>query len=353
LTLPPSPRHKPPTIHDVARLSGKSKSTVSNVIRNAPGVNPQTRESVQAAIAELGYQLNIVARQLVQQRSAVIGVVVGDLANPFYAEMAKFIENFASSRGFQVMFCNTQVDEDVELTGIRNLIEHRVAGLMFLAYAGDAAGARHVVADRLPVVFVTCAADWGDVVAVDDFAAAAAATRHLIALGHRRIAYFADSVREEKADTDRRGGYAGALADAGLEPLVLRWHRKPHTVVAEGVIVPVETILTGVGRVTAVFAANDLHAIDVLDCADRAGLRVPHDLSIIGFDDVALARIARIGLTTIAQPKEMLAELAVDTLTQRIKGELQGGFIRHSLDFTLISRATTAKAPIDDDRHSA
>ena len=322
-----------------------SKSTVSNVIRNAPGVNQQTRQAVQDAIVALGYQPNIVARQLVQQRSAVIGVVVGDLANPFYAEMAKFIENFASARGFQVMFCNTQVDEGVELKGIRNLIEHRVAGLMFLAYAGDSEGARQVVADRLPVVFVTCAADWGDVVAVDDLAAATAATQHLIALGHRRIAYFADSVREEKADTDRRGGYRAALDEAGLSPLVLMWHRKPFTVMADGAVLPIEFVLAGERRVTAIFAANDLHAIDVLDCADRVGLHVPRDISVIGFDDVALARIARIGLTTIAQPKELLAELAVDTLARRIKGEVQGPFVRHSLDFTLIARTTTAAAP--------
>ena len=202
-----------------------------------------------------------------------------------------------------------------------------------------------MVADRLPVVFVTCAADWGDVVAVDDLAAATAATRHLIALGHRRIAYFADSVREEKADADRRGGYAAALAAAGLQPLVLMWHRKPFTVELDGAILPAAAALTGERRMTAIFAANDLHAIDVLDCADRAGLRVPQDLSVIGFDDIALARIARIALTTIAQPKEMLAELAVNTLTRRIKGELHGPFVRHSLDFTLISRATTASVP--------
>jgi LacI family transcriptional regulator len=343
--MPGSSRSRPPTIHDVARLSQLSKSTVSNVIRNVAGVTPQARERVQAAIETLGYQPNIVARQLVQRRSAIIGVVIGDLANPFYAEMAKFIEGFAAAGGFQVMFCNTQVDEDVELSGLRHLIEHRVAGLLFLAYAGDAEGARQVVGDRLPVVFVTCAADWGDVVAVDDVAAAKAATQHLIALGHRRIAYFADSVREERADADRRGGYIAALAEAGLAPRVLRWDRRMETVMDDAAVVPIEAVLTGKGRVTAVFAANDLHAIDVLDCADRAGLRVPQDLSVIGFDDIGIARIARIGLTTIAQPKERLAALAVETLTRRIAGQLEGDLVRHLLDFTLIARNTTATAP--------
>jgi LacI family transcriptional regulator len=343
--MPPPPRHRPPTIHDVARLSRLSKSTVSNVIRNVAGVNPQTRERVQAAIVALGYQPNIVARQLVQQRSAVLGVVVGDLANPFYAEMAKFIEHFAAFHGFQVMIGNTQVDEDVEFTGIRNLIEHRVAGLLFLAYAGDAEGARIVVGDRVPVVFVTCSATWGDVVAVDDVAAATVATQHLITLGHRRIAYFADSVREEKADIDRRGGYAAAIAEAGLAPCFLLWHSKPDTALIDGVVMPIEAVLTGDQRVTAIFAANDLHAIDVLDCAARAGLRVPDDLSVVGFDDIALARIARIALTTIAQPKQALARLAVQTLTRRISGDLDGAFLRHSPDFTLISRMTSGAAP--------
>lgn len=337
-------REKAPTIHDVARVAKLSKSTVSNVIRNAPGVSAATRERVQAAIAELGYHTNVVARQLAQQRTTVLGVVIGDLANPFYAEMAKLVESFAAARGFQVMFCNTQVDQEVELAGIRSLLEHRVAGLLFLAYAGSAGRAQAIVGSHLPVVFVTCAADWGDVVAVDDVGGVAAATQHLIDLGHRRIAYFADSVVEETADNDRKAGYIRAMSRAGLEPQLLRWDAKPDTVIMDGETKSIRSVLTGRHRMTAVVAANDLHAIDILDCADRFGLSVPGQLSVVGFDDIAIAGLARIGLTTIAQPKEMMAQIAIETLERRISGTLKGGRLRQIADFTFIKRTTTAEA---------
>lgn len=341
----PASRQKPATIHDVARLAQLSKSTVSNVIRGVPGVNAETRGRVEEAIRVLGYRPNVVARQLVQQRTTVLGIVIGDLGNPFYAEMAKLMEGFAAARGYQLMFCNTQVDENTELAGIRSLIEHRVAGLLFLAYAGDADSARQAVGDQLPVVFVTCDADWGDVVAVDDLAAATAATRHLIELGHRRIVYFADTVREARAESARRGGYAAAVAEAGLAPRVLRWHERPRLVRTESGIQSMQSILTAPERPTAIFAANDLHAMDILDCADQYGLRVPEDLSVIGFDDIAISRIARIALTTIAQPKQELARLAIELLVGRIEGEIRGGFMRHNLDFSLLRRRTTAACP--------
>jgi LacI family transcriptional regulator len=334
---------KAPTIHDVARIAKLSKSTVSNVIRNAPGVTAATRERVQAAITELGYHTNVVARHLAQQRTSVLGVVIGDLANPFYAEMAKLVEHFAAARGFQVMFCNTQVDEEIELAGIRSLLEHRVAGLLFLAYAGSPGRAQAIVGGHLPVVFVTCSADWGDVVAVDDIAAVAAATQHLIGLGHRRIAYFADSVLEEKTDHDRKTGYTRAMTGAGLRPQLLRWDDKPDTVIMDGETQSIRSVLTGKDRMTGVVAANDLHAIDILDCADRFGLAVPEQLSVVGFDDIAIAGLSRIGLTTIAQPKELIAQVAVDTLERRISGALKGARLRQIADFTFVQRSSTSK----------
>ncbi|MCB8883593.1 LacI family DNA-binding transcriptional regulator [Acidisoma cellulosilytica] len=338
-------RQKPATIHDVARLARVSKSTVSNVIRDVPGVNPETRERVQEAIRTLEYRPNVVARQLVQQRTTLLGIVIGDLSNPFYAEMAKFVESFAAAHGYQLMFCNTQVDENTELDGIRSLIEHRVAGLLFLAYAGDAESARQAVGEQLPIVFLTCDAGWGDVVAVDDFAAARAGTQHLIDLGHRRIAYFADTVHEARAERARQGGYALALQEAGLTPSILRWHDRPQLVEAGGSICTIQTALTAPERPTAIFAANDLHAVDILDAADQASLRVPEDLSVVGFDDIAISRIARINLTTIAQPKEALARLAVDLIVGRIGGKVQGAHQRHSLPFTLLQRRTTGPSP--------
>lgn len=323
---------KPATILDVARLAKVSKSTVSNVIRDAKGIAPQTIARVRAAIDELGYRPNVLARQLVQQRTNVLGVVVGDLANPFFSEMTKQIERYAGQHGYQVMFCNTQIDQHVELAGLRGLLDYRVAGLIFLAYAGDAESARLVTASRVPALFLTCTADWGDVVSPDDEKGGRLATEHLLALGHRRIAYVTDPSVEDAADQGRQAGYRGAMAKAGLPVAVHHWHEETS----------IEKLLLDNERVTGVFCSNDFGAIELLDAADRLGVRVPQDLSVVGFDDVTLASLRRINLTTVAQPKEMMARIAVTTIASRITGELSGSPLRQIADCGLVVRGSTA-----------
>jgi LacI family transcriptional regulator len=331
-----------PTIHDVARVAKLSKSTVSNVIRNAVGVHPQTRERVQAAIAELGYQTNIVARQLVQQRTTVLGIVIGDLINPFHAEMAKLIEGFTASRGYQVMFCNTRTDEDVELIGIRSMLEHRVAGLLFLCCGNTAERARHLIAGRVPAVFVGCSAGWGDVVAVDDVAGARTATTYLLDEGHRRIWHFAGDAGALLRPCDRRLGYWQAMERAGLPPVCFALSEERNTALIDEQAIPLEQVFAGDSAPTAFVAVNDSCALQIIEAAERLGIAVPERLSVIGFDDASYARHARVGLTTVAQPKEALARLAVETLVRRLSGEVAEGPCRQILDFQLVTRTSTA-----------
>jgi len=336
------PAAKPPTIIDVARKAGVSKSTVSNVIRGIRTITPKTRLKVRRAIEELGYRPNILARQMVQQRTMIFGVVVGDLANPFYAEMAKQIERSAAARGYRVMFCNTQGEEAAEVAGLEGLLEQRVAGIIFLAYAGASTRPRTLVEGSVPAVFVTCSGEWGDVVCADDERGARLATEHLIGLGHERIAYCADPIVEDATDRARQAGYRRTMEAAGLKPQVFHWERAEDRLLREA---PVEEILTGPQRPTAFVSSNDLGAIDLLDCADRLSIPVPKNLSVVGFDDVMMAGLARINLTTIAQPKEILARLAVDTLAGRIAGEVSGDPVRQTVSCRLIIRGSTARPP--------
>ncbi len=340
--MAPSPFVRPPTIHDVARVAKLSKSTVSNVIRNAVGVHPQTRERVQAAIAELGYQTNIVARQLVQQRTTVLGIVIGDLLNPFHAELAKLIEGFTASHGYQVMFCSTRTDEDVELTGIRSMLEHRVAGLLFLCCGNTAERARHLIAGRAPAVFVGCSAGWGDVVSVDDLGGGRAATTCLLNEGHRRIWHFAGDAGTLLRPCDRRLGYRQAMDVAGLPAVCFALDERGETALIDGETIPLKQIFSGESAPTAFVAVNDSCALQVIEAVERLGIAVPERLSVIGFDDASYAGHARLGLTTLAQPKELLAQLAVETLVRRLAGELAEGPSRQILDFQLIIRTSTA-----------
>jgi len=340
VTAPPPSTGRHATIFDVARAAGVSKSTVSNVVRGAQGVAPHTRLRVQEALEQLGYRPNVLARQLVQQRTTTLGVLVGDLGNPFYAEMAKQIERAAAGRGYRAMFCNTQGDDEAELSGLESLMEYRAAGILFLSHPADREAARSVVEGRVPVVFVTCAADWGDVVTADDHAGAEMATQHLVDLGHRRIAYFADPIVEDSADRERQAGYRRVMESAKLTPSVFHWDRPPGEVLRDARDEQVEGILDG--GTTAVFSSNDYGAIELLECADRLGVRVPEELSIVGFDDVVMAGLARINLTTVRQPQDQLAGLAIEVLSGRVQGDVYGPPQRRTLPLDLVVRGSTA-----------
>jgi len=331
-----------PTILDVARRAKVSKSTVSNVVRGVAGVTAPTRARVLRAIEALGYRPNVLACQLVQQRTTILGVVAGDLSNPFHAEMVQQVERHAALHGYRTMFCSTQSSEAAELSGLVSLLEYRVAGIVFLAHAAQSERAQRLVEGRVPAVFASCSADWGDTVCADDEHGAGLAARHLIELGHRRIAYFADPLVEDVADRARQRGYRRTMRRVGLTATIFHWQRAPRKVLHDGRELSLQDALSGPQRVTAVFSSNDLGAIELLDVADRLGMSVPGELSIIGFDDVLMAGLARINLTTVAQPKEMLARLAVETLAARLDGTLTGERVRRTVPVELVERGSTA-----------
>lgn len=323
--------------------AGVSKSTVSNVVRGLPGVSESTRHRVHVAIDELGYRPNVLARQLVQRRTSILGVVVGDLANPFFAEMAKSLERHAAARGYTAMFCNTEGDSQSELAGVETLLQHRVAGILFLAFSGDARTMQEVLRHQVPAVFVSCAAEWGDVVSVDDVLGARLGTRHLLDAGHRRIAYLSNPELEDESDRARWDGYSAALAEAGAGPRIhVSWLPPSDHAKVDGVERPLVGLFTGPERVTAVFSSNDVGAIALQEFADRVELHVPRDLSIVGFDDVPMAGLARIALTTVAQPRDELARLGISTVADRIERRLKGPPMRRLVDVSLVARASTA-----------
>ena len=332
-----------PTILDVASHAGVSKSTVSNVVRGLPGVSEATRGRVRKAIAQLGYRPNVLARQLVQQRTSILGVVVGDLANPFFAEMAKSVERHAAARGYTAMFCNTEGDSQSELAGVETLLEYRVAGIIFLAFTGDSRTMQETLEHRVPVVFLSCQADWGDVVSVDDWRGGRLSANHLIERGHRRIAYISIPDLEDQSDFSRWQGYSEALQQAGLgSPIRISWSPPSDHALVDGVDRKLLEVFTGTARATAVVASNDLAAISLQEFADRVNLRVPQDLSIVGFDDVPMAGLARIALTTIAQPRDELAKLGIATIADRIERKLKGPPRTTLVGVNLVTRMSTA-----------
>jgi LacI family transcriptional regulator len=339
------PQPRPPTIVDVARVAGVSKSTVSNVIRSFEGVTDETRLAVVAAIEQLGYRPNALARQLARRHTRIFGVIVGDLSNPFHAGMAKLVEREAASRGYATMFSNTLGDRAIEAASIEMMLEHRVAGIVFLAFSEPGA-IRSLLEGKLPVVFVGCSEGWADSIVAADRRGARIATEHLIGLGHRRIAYLTTPLVEERDNRSRLAGYREALRRASLDvgPVVSWAAHAPGTDPSESAAA-LEDLFRGDDRVTGVFASNDFAAIDLIDVADGLGLSVPDDLSVVGFDDAGIAGLARISLTTIAQPQQELVRLGAERLVERIEGRGGSEPGRRVVDVELVIRRSTGPPP--------
>ena len=339
-----------PTILDVARAAGVSKSTVSNVIRGAGKTSPGTRERVLEAIAAVGYRPNAIARSLVRQRTTTVGIVVGDLANPFYSELAKLVEQLLSAAGYATMMCNTDGHAASERSRIESLLEHRAAGIVMLQFSGEWSVADELRVQGVPLVVVSCWEEGADCVAVDDIAGVRLGVDHLLELGHRRIAYLSSGLVEPKTDRARFNGYTNALRAAGIKPekeLVLRWEEPAYLASDREIAGELEIRLSGPNPPTAFAVSNDLVAIDLIETLEQMGLRVPGEVSVVGFDDIALAGLARVALTTIAQPRDELAELGTSILLERIERGAVSVPRQVRLTPELIVRASTARAAAD------
>jgi DNA-binding LacI/PurR family transcriptional regulator len=314
--------NKNPTIFDVAAVAGVSKSTVSNVVRGADDVADTTRERVLEAIRRLNYKPNAIARQFVRQRTTMLGVLVGDLDNPYYAQMARVVEREAFRCGYTAMFCNIEGEEEIALAGVDALLEHRIAGVVFLAFISRTPQLEEALRRaEVPIVFLGLSEQWGDSVGPEDAAGARLAVEHLLSLGHSRVAYVRTPLVEESGDRARYSGYRSAMRAAGLPTLPpVVWDPGSDVVVFGRRRVGLREALGG-GRdqPTALFVSNDIGAISMIEACEQIGLAVPADVSVVGFDDIAIAALHRISLTTVAQPLDYQAERAVSLLLERIE----------------------------------
>lgn len=305
------------TIVEVARRARVSASTVSHVINGTRYVAEGTRERVLAAIDAMGYRPNALARSLRRGHSQTLGLVVPDSANPFFAEVARELEVAAFEAGFSVILCNTGNDRERERLYVNVLAKKQVDGLLVIAAEERGDALRAIARSRVPVVALDREPPDANVdgVLADHLTGGALATRHLIALGHRRIACIVGPNRASPS-AQRAAGYRRALEEAGL-PLDEALMR-PGDFRPESGWVAARALLALPQPPTAVFACNDLMALGVLRAAAERGRRVPEDLALVGYDDIELARYAVPALTTVAQPKREMARAAIRLLTRRI-----------------------------------
>ncbi len=332
------------TIFDVARVSGVSKSTVSNVVRGVGHVSEDTKRRVLAVIDDLGYTPNGIARQFVKRQTNMIGVLVGDLGNSYHAHLAQVVERALFRCGHTAVFCNIEGDEELAIAGVDALLEQRVAGFVFLALVERTPRlADSLRRPSIPMVAVGLRQEWTDSVGPRDREGGRLATRHLLDLGHRRIGYVRTSMVEPGGDRARRAGYAAALRRAGLEPAPpMAWDTATNTIRVGRTRLALSRALTGPTAPTAVFVWNDHGAIGLIDACEAEGIAVPGDLSVVGFDDIAMASLGRISLTTVAQPLDFQAERAVSMLLDRINGRAPAKAQHLSVPVELRVRGSTA-----------
>lgn len=315
-----------PTIFDVARRAGVSKSSVSRVLNGGP-VSSKTRQAVLDAIQELGYRPNVAARGLVTKRSQTVGFVLTDVADPYYSQIIRGVDAALSEKGYSLVLCSARWDNERELSYIRLLAEHRVDGLLVLS--GQTTSSEHILhalseeMERPIVVIDRSIPGAGfDTIGVDDFAAAAGAVRHLINLGHTRIAHVTGPLNYHSG-VHRLQGYRHALAQAGIpvdDSLIV-----PGDFTKRGGYEAAAKLFSRSEPPTAIFAANDVSALGVWQAAREWGLRIPEDLALVGFDDIELLSLADIPLTTVRQPRYDYGYMGTQMLLARIEEGGQPG----------------------------
>ena len=313
------------------------------VTRGEEGVSEEKREAILKAIEELNYRPNVMARSLVERRTRILGVMVSDLRNPFFGAVVSGIEARAGELGYRVLFNTGDRQAELEERAIESLLELRVDGLIlasprvddeFIAHAGRS----------VPVVVLNrhTSDDSSDSVTNDNMTGARLAVEHCVSFGHQSIAFITGG--DSAAAKVRREGYVRAMREFDLEE---------HIVIVEGAHTEegghrgARELLKSKALPTAIFASNDLCAIGAMNALEEAGLTVPNDVSLIGYDNTTLAALRHIGLTSIDQPGNVMGRSAIDRLSERIDGERHTP--RHDVVApSLVVRSTTG--PPRDER---
>ena len=329
------------TRNDVAALAGVAPSTVSYVINNGPrSVSVEAREQVLKAIAKLGYHPSDVARSLRTRRTLTIGLVIPDITNPYYGEMAQAVEEVSFEHGYTVILAHSSHLPERELRYSQVLRSKHVDGAIFLPVTPDLEPLRVLQQAGIAVVVLERLVPGYPCIVADEHHAGFLATQHLLDLGHRRIGCIA-MAGDSTSSTARAEGYRTALLDAGILPernLVVECeygYGAGETAAHQFLQMP--------QRPTAVVAHNDLMAIGAMKAFTEAGLKIPTDISVVGFDDIAAASYVQPPLTTIAFPKRQMGKAAIELLLSLMQSEERVAPSTTKLAVELVVRGSTGR----------
>jgi len=307
-------------IREVAKRARVSTATVSRAINRVPTVNPQLAKRVWNVVEELGYYPNTQARALVSGRSRIFGIIISEITNPFFPEIVHVFERIAVEHEFEIMVTSTENDPKQMQTAVRRMIERRVEGVAIMTFGMEEALLEDLKLRKVPLVFVDVGPQRPRVsnILIDYLHGIRQAVQHLAALRHRKIAFISGPLHLKSAEA-RRQAFLRSMEEIGLEvdPLVVV--EGTHTI--EGGIAAFGKLLSGPIQPTAVLCSNDMTAMGVMRKAYEQGIRIPLDLSVIGFDDIRLAQFVLPALTTVQMSQADLARLAFNALLAELQRE--------------------------------
>jgi DNA-binding LacI/PurR family transcriptional regulator len=347
----PTPKKRHATLADIAASAGVTPMTVSRVVNGNGYVSAETREKVLSAVSALNYRRNGLARGLKRQRTDTVGLVLGDIANPFAAELARAVREVMSARGYNVFICVSEHSAREDIAAFESLADHRVDGVIVATRANKLGNDRlaEMIEGGIPVVLI--GRDFrhqnADMIAADNLRGGYDATAHLISLGHKNIG-FIGVTPTSGVGLRRYHGYLEAMREHGLKAdgrmIVGRtddgdqWPGySTESMGYEGM----KKLLSLRKRPTAVFARNDFTAVGAMSAAKEAGLKIPQDVAIVGYDDVPLAAHTTPPLTTVRQPTREQGRIAAEALVRRMESAETPAREERVMPCELVVRAST------------
>jgi DNA-binding LacI/PurR family transcriptional regulator len=335
----------PATIKDIAKRAGVSHSTVSRALRGSPLISDETTERIRLIAQEMGYHPSAAARSLKTNQTGALGVIVRNIDDPFFSEILQGIEDIAQGEGYSLFISSSQNKTDRERLIVKAMREHRVDGVIICSTVFSASQSRELVEQSVPIVVVNnqAAEDYRYAIHHDDVDGSRQIARHLIALGHRRIAYLGNSI-SGRTTLDRQSGFQLEMQSAGLPILSGYIHQVPGGEPEHG-LAGVDHFLNLADRPTALVCFNDMMAIGVLKGLQQAGVRVPEDVSVTGFDNIVLSAYTHPPLTTFDQPKHFIGAEAARLLLDMLGPDSEKDTTKlrsQTLKGRLLVRASTA-----------
>ncbi|MDR3161792.1 MAG: LacI family transcriptional regulator [Spirochaetaceae bacterium] len=305
------------TIYDIAKATNVSYASVSRAISGRPGISQKTREYILETCEKLGYTANITARTLAGGQSKLIGFVVSGMDNPFMGELSSQAEIYAREKGYNLILCNSMAQNKHETELVSILINRKVDGVIIVPVNSNSYTALEKYLSQIPIVFI------GDNlpektythVSVDNYLGAFIGTEYLVSLGHSSILYFGNRP-QSFTHRNRSAGYIAACKKHKLQPAIID-NMSSTSSIENGYMLAKKNFSADMPY-TAVFAATDTMAIGAIQAADEKKIRIPCDLSVLGFDNISISRLSRINLTTIEQPLDKLVISAIDLILQLV-----------------------------------